>query len=248
VIVVSSFKELNLLPSGDDRDQDRSEDDDTESAHLDGGVEPMSKVITALSTSVDGYITGPDPSPEQALGRGGKPLFDWYFDGDVPSQVFEGFRLSAESARVFDQVAGRVGAVIASRRTYDHSNGFGGDGGPHPTAPLVVLSHRPPPPGATQRFAADIEEAVEIASRLAGDRDVGLQGGQTTAAAIAAGLLQEVIVHQVPILLGGGTPLFPQFPLAHELSQVEVVAAPGVTHLHYALTPARPRGDEERSQ
>jgi dihydrofolate reductase len=110
----------------------------------------MSRVFATLSTSVDGYITGPDPSPEQALGHGGKPLFDWYFDGDVPSQVFEGFRLSAESARMFDQVAGRVGAVIAGRRTYDHSNGFGGDGGPHPTAPLVVLSHGPPPPGATQ--------------------------------------------------------------------------------------------------
>lgn len=197
----------------------------------------MSKVISALSTSVDGYITGPDPSPQQALGRGGKSLFDWYFDGDVPSQVFEGFELSAESARIFDQLAGRVGAVIAGRRTYDHSNGFGGDGGPHPTAPLVVLSHRPPPAGATQPFAASIEEAVEIASRLAGDRDVGLQGGQTTVAALEAGLLDEVIVHQVPILLGGGTPLFPQSSLAHELSQVEVVAAPGVTHLHYALTP-----------
>jgi dihydrofolate reductase len=208
----------------------------------------MSRVFTALSTSVDGYITGPDPSPEVALGRGGKPLFDWYFDGDVPSQVFEGFRLSAESARVFDHVAGRVGAVIAGRRTYDHSNGFGGDGGPHPTAPLVVLSHRPPPPGATQPFAAGIEEAVEIASRRAGDRDVGLQGGQTTAAAIEAGLLEEVIVHQVPILLGGGTPLFPQSPPVRELSRVEVVAAPGVTHLHYALAPDRRRGDKEESQ
>lgn len=100
----------------------------------------VSRVFTALSTSVDGYITGPDPSPEEALGRGGKRLFDWYFDGDVPSQIFQGFRLSTESARVFDQVAGRVGAVIAGRRTYDHSNGFGGNGGPHPTAPLVVLS------------------------------------------------------------------------------------------------------------
>jgi dihydrofolate reductase len=195
----------------------------------------MSRVFTGLSTSVDGYITGPDPSPEQALGRGGKRLFDWYFSGDVPSQVFKGFRLSAESARVFDEVAARIGAIISGRRTYDHSDGFGGDGSPHPTAPLVVLSHRPPPAGASQAFATSIEEAVEIASRLAGDRDVGLQGGQTTAAALEAGLLDEVIVHQVPILLGGGTPLFPQSPPALELSRVEVVAAPDVTHLHYTL-------------
>lgn len=195
----------------------------------------MSRVFTALSTSVDGYITGPDPSPEQALGRGGKRLFDWYFSGDVASEVFEGFRLSPESARVFDAAARRAGAVISGRRTYDHSNGFGGDGSPVPTAPLVVLSHRPPPAGASQTFATGIEEAVEIAAALAGERDVALQGGQTTAAALEAGLLDEVIVHQVAILLGGGVPLFQQSPPPLELSRVEVVAAPDVTHLHYTL-------------
>lgn len=205
----------------------------------------MSRVFTALSTSVDGYITGPYPSPEAPLGRGGKRLFDWYFDGDVPSREFDGFRLSAQSARVFDDVAARIGAVICGRRTYDHSNGFGGDGSPHPTAPLVVLSHRPPPPGASQAFATSIEEAIAIASWLAGDRDVGLQGGQTTAAAIEAGLLDAVIVHQVPILLGAGTPLFAQAPPARELRVVEVVATPGVTHLHYELAPDR--GGDERS-
>jgi hypothetical protein len=64
-------------------------------------------------------------------------LFDWYFDGDTPSSVFGGFRLSAPSARVFDALAGRVGAVVAGRNTYDDSNGFGG-GSPHPAAALVV--------------------------------------------------------------------------------------------------------------
>lgn len=149
----------------------------------------MSRVFVALSTSVDGYITGPDPAPGQALGRGGKPLFDWYFDGEAASEVAAGFRLSPPSARVFDAAAARVGAVVSGRRTYDHSDGFGGDGSPHPTAPLVALSHRPSPTGATQPFASGIEEAVEIASALAGERDVALQGGETTAAALAAGLL-----------------------------------------------------------
>ncbi len=55
----------------------------------------MSAVFTALATSVDGYITGPDPSPDQALGRGGGVLFDWYFNGDTPSRQFDGFQLSA---------------------------------------------------------------------------------------------------------------------------------------------------------
>lgn len=204
----------------------------------------MSRVFTALSASVDGYITGPDPSPERALGRGGERLFDWYFNGDVPSTVFDGFRLSPQSARVFDELAGRVGAIISGRRTYDHSNGFGGDGGPHPTAPLVVLSHRPAPAGASQAFATDIGQAVEIAVELAAGRDVGLQGGQTTVAAFEAGLLDEVIVHQVPILLGGGTPLFPQSTSPRELSRIEVVCAPDVTHLRYALAPDQHRREK----
>ena len=87
----------------------------------------MSKVFSALSVSVDGYITGRDPGPGRGLGDGAM-LFDWYFDGDVPSRVFDGFKLSEPSARVFDALAGRVGAIVAGRNTYEDSNRFGGDG------------------------------------------------------------------------------------------------------------------------
>ena len=104
----------------------------------------MNKVFSALAVSVDGYITGRDPGPDRGLGDGGM-LFDWYFDGDVPSQVFDSFRLSEPSARFFDAMAGRVGASIAGRNTYEDSNRFGDDGTPHPAAPLFVLSHRPAP-------------------------------------------------------------------------------------------------------
>jgi len=72
----------------------------------------MSKVFSAHAVSVDGYITGRDPGAGRGLGDG-TMLFDWYFDGDTPSQVFDGFRLSEPSARVFDALAGRVGAVVA---------------------------------------------------------------------------------------------------------------------------------------
>ena len=103
----------------------------------------MSKVLVALSVSVDGYITGRDPGPGRGLGDAGA-LFDWYFDGDTPSAEFDGFRLSAPSARVFDTVAARVGVSLAGRNTYDDS-GWGAGGTPHPDALLVVLSHRPLP-------------------------------------------------------------------------------------------------------
>ena len=101
----------------------------------------MSKVITALSVSVDGYITGRDPGPGRGLGDGSM-LFDWYFNGDTPSREFDGFRLSEASARVFDGLASRVGVSLAGRNTYDDSGWIDG-GAPHPTAPLVVVSHRP---------------------------------------------------------------------------------------------------------
>jgi hypothetical protein len=76
----------------------------------------MSKVFSALAVSVDGFITGRDPGPGRGLGDGGA-LFDWYGDGDIPSEVFGGFRLSEPSARVFDALAHRVGASLAGRNT-----------------------------------------------------------------------------------------------------------------------------------
>jgi dihydrofolate reductase len=196
----------------------------------------MSAVFTALATSVDGYITGPDPSPDQPLGRGGNVLFDWYGDGDTPSREFPSFRLSTASADVFDHAAARVGAVIAGRTTYDHSGGWGG-GGPHPTAALVVLSHRPAPAGAGRQtfVATGIADAIAAARDMASDRDVALMGSGMIRAALDAGLLDEVIIHQVPVLLGAGTSLFQPRATPVGLRLRSVVPAPGVTHLHYDI-------------
>jgi dihydrofolate reductase len=194
------------------------------------------KVFTAHATSVDGYITGRDPGPGNGLGTG-KMLFDWYFDGDTPSEVFTGFRLSAPSAKFFDAAAARVGAIVSGRKTYDDSEGFGGDGGPHPAAPLFVLSRRPAPAGPTkgQTFVSSLEDAIAAARAAAGDKDVGLQGGGVVTSALAAGLLDELIVHQVPVLLGEGRPYFQELPAHVQLSLIEAVPAPGVTHLRYRV-------------
>lgn len=195
----------------------------------------MSKVIAALSVSVDGFITGRDPGPGRGLGDGGM-LFDWYFDGDVPSQVFDGFKLSEPSARLFDALAGRVGASLAGRNTYDDSDGFG-DGAPHPTAPLFVVSHRPVPDlGSRQTLiTTGIADAVAAAKEAAGDKYVGLMGGGVVTEALKAGLVDEIVLHQVPILLGAGRRFFQELPAHIRLRIVDVVAAPGVTHLHYEV-------------
>jgi dihydrofolate reductase len=196
----------------------------------------MSKVISAHSVSVDGYITGRNPSAGRGLGDA-TMLFDWYFDGDTPSEVFGGFRLSEPSARVFDALARRAGASLVGRNTYDDS-GWSTGGTPHPTAPLVVLSHRPAPQrNERQTFVrTGIQDAIAVAREAAGDKDVALMGGGVATAALAAGLVDEVILHQVPILLGDGRPFFQSLPGHVRLRLVEAVPAPGVTHLHYEVT------------
>lgn len=195
----------------------------------------MSKVIVGLSVSVDGYITGRDPGPGRGLGDA-TMLFDWYGNGDVPSRVFDGFRLSAPSARVFDELAGRVGASLAGRNTYDDS-GWATGGTPHPDAPLIVLSHRPPPQVNDRQIfvSTGIEDAVATAREAAGGKDIGLMGGGVATAALAAGLVDEVILHQVPILLGSGRRFFSELPAHVRLEVHEIVPAPGVTHLHYRV-------------
>jgi dihydrofolate reductase len=194
----------------------------------------MSKVIGGHAVSVDGYITGRDPGPGRGLGDAGM-LFDWYGDGDVPSQVFDGFKLSAPSARVFDGVAERLGAIVAGRNTYDDSDQFGG-GSPHPTAKLVVLSHRPAEVSERQVLVTTgVEDAVEAARAAAGGKDVGVMGGGALTSALEAGLVDELILHQVPVLLGAGRPFFQELPRHVRLRLVEAVPAAGVTHLHYEV-------------
>ncbi|MGB3328868.1 MAG: dihydrofolate reductase family protein [Thermomicrobiales bacterium] len=194
----------------------------------------MSKVFCGLAVSVDGYITGRDPRPGHGLGDGGQ-LFDWYFGGDTPSEVFDGFRLSAASVRFFDTIANRVGATVAGRTTYDDSERFGDEGAPHPTAPLFVLSHRPAPQmrGRQTLVSTGIADAIEAARAAAGDKDVALMGGVIVSEALRAGLVDELILHQVPVLLGEGRPYFHTLPAHIQLRLIEAIPGPDVTHLHY---------------
>ncbi|SNR29159.1 dihydrofolate reductase family protein [Actinomadura mexicana] len=195
----------------------------------------MTTIRSAMAVSVDGFITGRDPGPGRGLGDGAV-LHDWYWDGDTLSAVVPSFRLSETTRRFIDPLAERTGAVIAGRNSYDDAEGWGG-GSPHPTAPLIVLSHRPAPPEATsaQRFTTSIEEAVTAARTAAGDLDIVLMGGGVLTAALAANLVDEIVVHQVPVLLGAGRRLFQELPAHVRLSLIEAVPAPGVTHLRYRL-------------
>jgi len=195
----------------------------------------MSRIIGAMAASVDGFVTGRDPSPEQGLGDGDY-LHEWYFDGDHQSTVIPELRMSEESRRFIDPFAAATGAVIVGRKTYEDSQGWGG-AGPHPTAALIVLSHRPAPAEATasQRFTTTLEEAVAAAREAAGDEDINLMGGSLLTAALIAGVVDEIVVHQVPILLGAGQRLFQELPAHIRLTLVEAVPTPRVLHLRYRV-------------
>jgi dihydrofolate reductase len=200
----------------------------------------MAKVFTMHSTSLDGYIAGPDDGPGAPLGTNGDRLFEWFSDGDTPSRFYDQFKMSAVSAAFFDGMAARSGAAICGRRTYDIANGFGGDS-PLPGTPLFVLTHQPPadpPTGPTpQTFVTDgIERAVEQAKAAAGEQDVSVMGSAAVQECLRAGLLDEIHVHQIPVVLGGGVRTLDHLgPEPIELECIGVVDAPGVTHLSYRV-------------
>jgi dihydrofolate reductase len=148
--------------------------------------------------------------------------------------------MSAASAAFFDAYAGRVGAVITGRRTYDVSDAWGGSG-PLPGVPLFVLTHRVPdtvPAGdPPYTFVTEgLGRAVQLARAVAAGKDVDLMGATTIRQALRAGLLDELIIYLVPVVLGrGARPLDGLGPGSVEFDLVRVVDAPGVTHLTYRV-------------
>jgi dihydrofolate reductase len=210
----------------------------------------MAKVIVALTMSLDGFIAGPNDGPEQGLGEGGMRLFDWYFDGDTPIPQYQAaaergvptppFQLDKANAAVFEELIDGGGAVITGRRTYDITNGWGGNG-PLPRLPLFVVTHRVPdevPRGESRyTFVTDgVESAVAQASAVAGDKYVSLMGASVPQQALRAGLLDEIQIHLIPVLLGGGVRLFDHLGAGSvELELLKVVDGPGVTHLRYRV-------------
>lgn len=168
------------------------------------------------------------------------PLFDWYFTGDTPSRHYPRFRLSKQSADVFDELVDTGGAVVTGRRTYDITNGWDGKG-PAPGLPLFIVTHEVPefvpPQEVPYTFVTDgVESAIEQAKAAAGDKYVSLMGSAVPQQCLRAGLLDEIQVDVVPMLLGGGVRLFDHLGTAPiKLETIRVVDAPGITHLRYRV-------------
>jgi dihydrofolate reductase len=187
----------------------------------------MGKVIADISMSLDGFVTGPDQTPEEPLGKGGEQLHEWAFgqhDGD---------RELAERA------AGELGALVCGRTTYDDSLPWWEADGPTGARrlPLCVVTHRAPeesPEDGVYTFVTDgISKAVELAQEAAGGRDVAIMGGaDLIQQCLAAGLVDEIGIHLVPVLFGGGTRLF--VDAGHQrLEPLDAVRTPAAVHLRF---------------
>jgi dihydrofolate reductase len=203
-------------------------------------AETMAVVMTALSTSLDGYIAGAGDAPDKPLGAGGHELFTWFLAGDTPSRHFGRFRMSKTSADMFDKMADRVGAIVSGRRTYDVSRGWDGSG-PMPGVPLFVVTHHPPddvPAGdPPYTFVTEgVERAIELALVAAAGHDVALMGASIVQQCLRAGLLDEIQIDLAPVMLGGGVRLLDNLgERPPRLEIMRVLDAPHVTHLLYRV-------------
>ncbi|QIN85290.1 hypothetical protein GBA63_19935 [Rubrobacter tropicus] len=190
--------------------------------------------------SLDGFIAGPNDSPELPLGEGGERLFEWYSSGETEYELPGTdmvFKISPQSADLLREVERTMGAFVTGRRTFDIANGWGGR--PPLGVPTFVVTHTVPEEwageGSPFTFVTDgVEGAVEQAKRAAGDRGVAVGAASIAQQCIEAGLLDEIHVNLVPVLLGGGVRLFEHLGTAPiRLEGPRVVEAPGVTHLTF---------------
>jgi dihydrofolate reductase len=184
----------------------------------------MSVSVLDMSISVDGFIADPD---DYLGGDDGERLHHWAASQDP-----------ARPVQQFEDEWKAAGAVLAGRRTAELMDHWGGS---HGGLPIFVPSHRPAPPAARWGYplvtyvADGIESAMAQAREAAGDRGVQVRGADVARHALEAGVLDEIQLHQIPVLLGQGRRLFDVLPGLVELDVVRVIDTPEATHIRYRV-------------
>jgi dihydrofolate reductase len=198
----------------------------------------MTKVNAGITTSLDGYITGPDDGPGRGLGEGGERLHYWVFGG--PWSYAEEARGEPTGAdkEVLDRAFATVGAVIGGRGTYDAAEAWGGE---NPWGmPFFIVTHSPEdaPADAGFEFVNGLDEAIASAREAAGDKDVFVMGGaDVIRQALRAGYVEELTITIAPVVLGGGKRLFDGFDETLTLEHVRLLQSPFATHITYRVLP-----------
>ncbi len=201
----------------------------------------MSASVLYMSMSLDGYIAGPNDGPDKPGGDGFMRLHEWY--GFGPSDPKGGPRpvpagpATGPGQSFLDEIKA-TGAVLAGRRTVEQVDHWGGDH--HAGVRIFVPSHRPPGPSVAKyplvTYVTDgIASAMAQAKAAAGSRNVLVHGAYTAQRALEAGLLDELQIHQIPVLFGRGLRQFDVLPTRIELEIVRVIDTPEATHIRYRV-------------
>ena len=191
----------------------------------------MSTSVLYMSMSLDGYIAGLNDEPGNPGGDGFGRLHEWFV---TPDREF--FRPSGPAGQLLDEI-NATGAVLVGRRTVEQVDHWKGD---HHGVPIFVPSHRPPGPSVANyplvTYVTDgIASAMTQAKAAAGDRNVMVHGAYTAQRALEAGVLDELQIHQIPVLFGRGRRLFEVLPSSVELEIVRVIDTPQATHIRYRV-------------
>jgi dihydrofolate reductase len=198
----------------------------------------MNKVIASISTSLDGYVVGPDDHAGQGLGVGGERLHywvmggPWTYDGEHDTEGMHG-----PDKEYFDNLTEGMGCAIVGRTMYEAAGAWGGTN-PFPGT-LIVLTHRTsdqPDPSAGFQFIDGFEAAMTKARELAGDGVVALGGGaDVIRQGLVAGVVDELAISTAPVVLGGGKRLFEGFDRDLDLEVLGVWTSPYATHVRYRV-------------
>lgn len=196
----------------------------------------MTKTIAAITTSVDGYITGPNDGPGNGLGDGGERLHYWVFGGPWTYANEPRNGPAGEDAAYLDEVTARVGATVIGRGMYEAAEHWG-DRNPF-GVPIFVVTHRPEeePDSGEFTFVGDFAEAINLARAAAGGKDVTIGGGgDVIRQGLDAGLVDELAIIVAPVILGGGKRLFENFTKSLDLENLRVRQSRWATFLEFAV-------------
>jgi dihydrofolate reductase len=197
----------------------------------------VSATVLYMSMSLDGFIAGPNEGPGNGLGDGGLRLHEWFAQGgDVDVDAIR--RSGGVNGQIVDEFLS-TGATVAGRGTFEPAGGWGGDH--HDGVPIFIYSRQEPGIDISEwplvTYVDDVTTAMTRAKEAAGDRNVLVHGAAVAQLALAAGVLDELELHVVPVLFGQGRRLFDNLdPEQIELERTRVLEGEnGVTHMHYRI-------------
>jgi dihydrofolate reductase len=197
----------------------------------------MPSTVLYMSMSLDGFVAGPNERPDNGLGDGGERLHDWILAGAPTEHSGVPGRPAGVNGAIMDEVMS-TGAAAAGRGTVEPADYWGGDH--HDGVPIFILSRHKSDADAAQwplvTYVDDVETAMASAKEAAGGKDVLVHGVGTAQLALAAGALDEIQIHLIPVLLGEGRRLFEHLGGDRiELDPIRVLDGSGVTHLRYRV-------------